>query len=123
MKEYKLDPCYFVSTPGLVFEAFLKYTSIELELLTDNDMILMCENGIGGGITQAIHKYLFANNKYMSNFRNDIVSSFLMYLEADSLYGWSMYRKLPLNNFEWTDNPGKMCTTKTILDYDEKTND
>ena len=23
-KEYELDPCYFVSTPGLGFEAFLK---------------------------------------------------------------------------------------------------
>ena len=94
MKEQELDPCYFVSTPGLAFDACLKYTVVELELLTDNDMILMCENGIRGGITQTIHKYLSANNMYMSNFKKDMISSFLMYLDANNLYGWSMCVKL-----------------------------
>ena len=41
-------------------------------------MILMCEKGIRGGITQAIHRYLSANKKYMNNFREDMASSFLM---------------------------------------------
>lgn len=121
MKEYKLDPCYFVSTPGLAFEAFLKYTKVKLELLTDNDMILMCEKGITGGITQAIHKYLSANNKYMSNFDKNMKSSFLMYLDANNLYGRSMCRKLPLNNFKWISDLEKI-TEEWILKYDEKKN-
>ena len=123
MKEYKLDPCYFVSAPGLAFEAFLKHTDVELELLTDNDMILMCEKGIRGGITQAIHRYLSGNKKYMNNFREDMASSFLMYLDANNLYDWTMCRKLPLNNFEWIGNPNEMFTTKSILNYDEETNE
>ena len=95
MKEQKLDPCYFVSTPGLAFDACLKYTGAELELLTHNDMVLRCENGIRGGITQAIHKYLSANNMYMSNWYDLIwFFSLLMYLDANNLYGWSMCGKL-----------------------------
>ena len=41
LKEYKLDPAYFCTTPGLAFEPFLKMTKVELELLTDIDMVLM----------------------------------------------------------------------------------
>ena len=79
---------------GIAFDACLKYTDVELELLTDNDMILMCENGIRVRITQAIYKHLSANNMYMSNFKKDMISSFLMYLDANNLYGWSMCGKL-----------------------------
>ena len=83
----------------------------------------MCEKGIRGGITQAIHRYLSANKKYMNNFREDMASSFLMYLDANNLYDWTMCRKLPLNNFEWIDKPNEMFTTKSILNYDEETNE
>ena len=52
LKNYELDPCYFVSTPGLGLEAMLKITKAKIELLTDIDMVLMVENGIRGGLTQ-----------------------------------------------------------------------
>ena len=37
---YGLDPAHFLSAPGLAWEAFLKKTNVELELLTDPDMLL-----------------------------------------------------------------------------------
>ena len=37
---YELDPANFLSAPGLAWQAFLKKTEIELELLTDTDMLL-----------------------------------------------------------------------------------
>ena len=40
---------------------------IELELLTDLDMLLMFERGIKGGITQVVHPYSEAHNKYMGD--------------------------------------------------------
>ena len=46
---YKLDPVYFVSAPGLSWQACLKNTEIKLELLTDYDMMLMIEKRIRGG--------------------------------------------------------------------------
>ena len=45
-----------------------KRTGVKLELLTDNDMLLMVEKGIRGGMCQATHKYVKANNKYMNNY-------------------------------------------------------
>ena len=123
LKNYQLDPCYFVSTPGLVLEACLKQTGVEIELMRDINMILLNEEGIRGGITQAIRKYASANNKYMKKYNPNQKSSFLMYLDANNLYRWAMCRKLPLNNFKWIDNPNDYFTNKTILEYDEERSD
>ena len=65
---YGLDPAYFVSAPGLVWQACFKKTEVKLELLTDYDVILMIEKGSRGGIWQATHRYAKANNKYMKNY-------------------------------------------------------
>ena len=51
LKNYNLDPTYFVSTPSLAFEAMLKITKVKIELLTDIDMILMTEKAIRGSLT------------------------------------------------------------------------
>ena len=66
-------------------------------------MLLMVEKGTRGGISQAIYRYAKANNKYMKNYDKDIISSYLMYLDADNLYGWSMSQKLPVNGFKWVE--------------------
>ena len=65
LEKYELDPTYFVSAPGLAWQACLKKTEVKLKLITDYDMILMIEEGIRGGISQATHRYAKANNKYM----------------------------------------------------------
>ena len=49
LKNYELDPAHFVSLPGLAWKACFKKTNVELELLTDYDMVLMIEEGIRGG--------------------------------------------------------------------------
>ena len=62
-------------------------------------MLLMIEEGIRGGICQPVHRYTKTNNKYMKNYNKNIVSSFLMYLDANNLYGWEMCKKLPVGEF------------------------
>ena len=67
---YKLDPAHFLSGPGLAWQAYLKKTGVELELLTDIDMLLMVEKGI----CHAIHRYAKENNKYMENYDKNIIT-------------------------------------------------
>ena len=100
---YQLDPAHFLSAPGLAWQVCLKKTKVELDLLTDIDMLLKVEKGTRGGICHAIHRYAKANNKYMKNYNKDIISSYLMYLDANNLYGWTMSQKLPVNGFKWVE--------------------
>ena len=104
IKEYELDPAHFLLLPGLAWQACLKKTNIELELLTDYDMLLMVEEGIRGGICHSIHRYAEANNKYMKSYNNNEESSYIQYLDANNLYGWAMSKQLPVNVFKWLDH-------------------
>ena len=100
IETYKLDPAHFLSALGLAWQAFLERTNVDLELLTDIDMLLMVEKKTRGGICQAIQRYAKANNKYMKNYDKDIISSYLMHLDSNNLYGWTMSQKLPVNGLK-----------------------
>ena len=105
LQHYKLYPAHFYTSPGLAWQECLKKTGVRLELLTDPDMPLMFERGNRGGITQAVHRYASANNKYMGEkFKPKEDSSFLQYLDANNLYGWAMSQPLPTGGFKWVND-------------------
>ena len=87
---YQLDPLNILSAPPLAWQACLKKTGIELELLTDPDMLLTFEDGTREGMCNAIHRYAKGNNKYMKNYNKNVESSFIDYLDANNLYGWAI---------------------------------
>ena len=80
-----LDPVYYLSAPGFSWQSYLKMTGVKLELLTDNNMLLLFERGIRAGMSNSIHHYAEANNKYMKNYDSTKESSYLMYLDANNL--------------------------------------
>jgi hypothetical protein len=98
---YGLDTCYYYTAPGLSFDSMLKITKINLELLTDVDMFKMVESGIRGGISQISHRHAVANNKYMSNYDDKKDDSYIVYLDANNLYGHAMSQYLPTGDFKW----------------------
>ncbi|KAL4131679.1 hypothetical protein QTP88_008958 [Uroleucon formosanum] len=105
LKNYKLDPMWYYTTPGFAWDCMLRMTNIKLDLLTDIDQILMFESGIRGGLSQCSQRYSKANNKYMvDKFKKQEESIFLQYLDANNLYGWAMSKYLPTADFKWVDS-------------------
>ncbi|XP_032458071.1 uncharacterized protein LOC100117886 [Nasonia vitripennis] len=102
LKAYDLCPAHFYTTPGLTFSAALKMTKVELELLTDIDMLMFIESGIRGGISQCCNRYAKANNPYMgSSYDKDQKTKTLLYFDIINLYGWAMVQPLPVGKFKW----------------------
>ena len=95
-------------------------TRIELELLTEKRMLYMFEEGIRGGMCQALDHYKTANNKYMKNYDKNIESSFLQNLDANNLYGWAMTKTLPIGEFKRIEKcEFLMFDEEFIKNYDE----
>ena len=101
LEYYKLDPCHYFTSPGLSWDAMLKMTDIKLELMTDVDMFQFIEKGLRGGISYIANRYGKANNKYMKDYKKDKPSKYIMYLDANNLYGWAMSQYLPTGGFKW----------------------
>ena len=101
LQYYKLDPCHYFTSPGLSWDAMLKMTDIKLELMTDIDMFQFIEKGMRGGISYIANRYGKSNNKYMKTCDKKTPSKYIMYLDANNLYGWAMSQYLPTSGFKW----------------------
>src|SRR5271169_7003952 len=106
LKYYGLDPAHYISAPGLAWDACLKMTGIDLELISDIDKYLFVENGLRGGMSVITHRKGTANN----------------------LYGWAMSQYMPYGGFEWInpedfklenvrDNSGKGHILEVDIEY------
>ena len=136
MTNYELDPAWYHTAPGLAWNAALKVTKVELELLSDPDMLLMFEKGVRGGVSSIMHRYGKANNKYMGkDFDPKEPSVYLQYLDANNLYGWAISKALPTKEFEWmvedelqdwknfANNVGHGCIREVDLEYPKELHD
>ena len=118
LKHYNLDPAHYYTSPGLAWDACLKETGQELQLLHDYDMLMMFEKGIRGGISHISKRYAEANNKYMKDYDPDEPSTYIQYLDANNLYGWAISQSLPTHGFKWMKN----LTIDTLMSILDKAN-
>ena len=103
MRNYKMDPANYYTTPGLSWDALYKHTGAELELLTDYEMHLFIEQGIRGGISMASKRHAVANSPLVTGHDPEKPPNHILYLDANNLYGWAMCKPLPVRNFKWSD--------------------
>ena len=102
MNNYKLDPANYISAPGLAWDAMLLETGIELDLITDLEMLKMIENSKRGGLCFVVSKRMDkANNKYLEDYNPNDDSTYIMYWDANNLYGWAMSQYLPFKNLRF----------------------
>ena len=97
VKEYSINPLYCVSLPDYTWQCGLKNTKIKLQTLQDNDMILLLENNIRGGISSVM------GDRYGKSDENKKI----LYQYANNLYGWAMSEYLPYDEIKF-DNNGKL---------------
>lgn len=100
---YKLDPAFYITAPSLSFDAMLLKTGVQLELISDLAIIRMIQSGIRGGLCMCSHRYAKANHKYMPEYDASQPQSFIVYLDCNNLYGFSMCQYLPYSNFRFLD--------------------
>ena len=114
---YKLDPAHYFTSPGLSWDAMLKMTGINLQLMDDIDMYQFIEKGMRGGISFINHRYAKANNPKLPDYNKEKPESHIMYLDANNLYGWAMSQRLPIGDFKWVDK--KEFDTLNLVEYKE----
>ena len=84
MHGYQLDACHYMSLPGFSFDAALKYTEVELDLMSDPDMYLFMENSIRGGVCMISHRFAKANHELLADFKVDEKLQHLVYLDCNN---------------------------------------
>ena len=98
---YDLDPAAFFTAPGLAWQAALKMTKVKLELLTDIEKHLFIEAGIRGGVSVITHRYAKSNIPGEDDYDDTKPTEYLIYWDANNLYGWAMSQYLPIKDFRW----------------------
>ena len=128
---YKLDPASYLTATSFAWDAALLQTKIELELLSDQEILTMIEKAKRGGLTLVgAKRYAKANNKQMGpdSYDPKIESSYITYVDANNLYGWAMVQSLPYKDIKFVPCPptsgtsGTWCPTSgTLTEPDPET--
>ena len=98
----EVDPAHYVSAAQMAWDAMLKKTGIVLDLISDPAMYRMIESGMRGGICMISKRHAKANNPALGPLYDpEQPNSYIIYLDANNLYGWAMSQFLPQGKFEW----------------------
>ena len=102
LKNYELDPAHYVSAPSLSWDAMLKFTKVEMELNSDAAIFKMMDDGLRGGICQISKRYARANNPLLGDLYDPTKpKTYILYLDANNLYGWAMSLPQPIGEYKW----------------------
>ena len=98
---FKLDPFNYITQASYAWDCVLKFSGVELEMLSDQDMYMFFEKGKRGGYSNCHKSYSKANHKYLPNFDPTMPCIFIMYWDINSQYPTVMILPLPVKNFAW----------------------
>jgi len=111
-----LDPAYYYTLPGLVWDSAFKMTGARVDLLDSVDKYNFVEGGIRGGMTFINQHHVEANNARIPESFNPVEPEVdLLYVDANNLYGNALSQKLPEKDFKWME---EKMTAKQIMDFD-----
>ena len=128
LNSYGSCPSHYLSEPGLSWDEMPKITKTNIELIPDPDMYIFLEKATRGGISYFSNRYSKANNKYIKYYDPKQEPRHIIYLDANNLYGYTMYKFLPTNKLKridpkefglnkYTSNSSKGCVLEVDLEY------
>ena len=122
LSNYELDPAYYLTAPSLSMDALLKMYGKKIEVFNDeqSDMYLFVEKMIRGGISMICHRYSKANNKYLDNYDKNELQKYILYLDANNLYGYAMTQYLPVGDYKWNTEHWDENEILNLKDDDER---
>ena len=89
MTTYNLDPVHFYTAPSLAWAAALLTTGVQLEVISEVEMLTFLNQGLVGGYSAVHHQYCLANNPSMqTSYDPSEPTSTCICLDANNLYGW-----------------------------------
>ncbi|GIY47822.1 uncharacterized protein CDAR_293661 [Caerostris darwini] len=110
MRYYDLDPIYFVTSAELTWNAGLKFTKVELQLLSNVNDFICFESQMRGGICFLGKRCSKANNPYVEDYDKNKPHNYIVAFDANNLYGYVMSQPLAVGNFSW-------LTPEEVLDF------
>jgi hypothetical protein len=112
LQDYDLDPVYYFSTPHFTLDAFLKQSKVTLDLILELEQYLFLIEGIRGGLSVVSKRYSAANHPGLGHlFDPSKPERYILYLDANNLYGKAMMQPMPIKDFAW------MSSAELQLDY------
>ena len=100
-----LHPC------EIIFEACLQRAKMELELLCNPEKFPFVQNSIRRGVSVVSHRRATANNEFVLDYNLDDPTSWILFVDANNLYGHAMSQPLPTRDF-------KFLSPKEIEEFD-----
>ena len=134
INSFELDPAHCSSTPGYRWDAMLRFTDVNLKLISDIEKYPFIESIIRSGISIIFKGYAEANNKFLNSYSVNKRTSYIIYLDTSNLYGHPMMQLLPTKIFDWVDpkdfglhnyfnDSSKGCFLEVDIDYPDKLHD
>jgi len=117
LSNYNLDPANYISAPSLAWDAMLLKTGVKLEQISDIKILDIIERQKRGGLCFVGSKrYVQANNRYTETFNKDLPENYIIYLDANNLYGWAMSEALPYKDIKFSNE----TTLENILKTEDE---
>ena len=82
----------------------LLMTGIKLDLITDRSVLDMVEKEKRGGLVVCGDRRSKANNHYLPDYNSNQDENYIMYWDANNLYGWTMLQSLLYKDLQFNDD-------------------
>ena len=90
LKNYELCLNHYLIAPTLGWDAMLNMTKVVLELISNADMYLFFEKGMRSTVSYISKRYSEVNNKYLKCYYPKQESKYIIYLDTNNLYGYTV---------------------------------